>query len=434
MDLAAVSLIIVVVLVLVFLAAGVHIGVALGIGAIVGTTIFTGNISIGFSLIHMVSVSVTTTYGFLVIPLFILLGNIASESGIAKDLFDAAVRWVGKLPGGLAVTTILTCAGMAAITGTSLGTAATMTRIALPELRRHNYSEELSVGTIALGGTLSIMIPPSITMVLYGIFAEQSIGKLLIAGILPGILNALLYILLIIGRCIFTPSLGPKGERFDWLDRWISLFKILPFIAIVLMILFGILFGVFTPVEASGVGVFLVFVLGLFRRQLGIRVFLNALAETAITSAAIMILVVGCIMFTKFLALTGFNETITNLIVTFDLRDFSLFLVIIALYLFLGMFMEATSILALTIPLLIPVIIRAGWDPIWFGVIAVGMMEVASVTPPVGLNLYVVKSAAPEVPMKTIYIASIPFWLCDITGILIIYFVPQIALILPGLM
>jgi C4-dicarboxylate transporter DctM subunit len=424
----------IVLLILFLLATGVHIGVALAIGSIVGTTVFTGNINSGLSLVHLTSVSVTTTYGFLVIPLFILLGNFASEAGIARDLFDAAVRWVGRLPGGLAVTTILTCGGMAAITGTSLGTSATMTKIALPELRRHKYSEELSVGTIALGGTLAIMIPPSITMVLYGIFAEQSIGRLLIAGILPGILNALLYITLIIGRCILNPSHGPKGPKFDWLERWLFLVKILPFVLIVLVVIFGMLFGVFTPVEASAIGTFLVFLLSLLIKRFVLQKFINALIETGITTAAIMILVVGCIMFTKFLALTGFNVFVTDLIVSYDLPPFSLFLVIIALYFFLGMFMEATSILALTVPLLIPVVIKTGWSPIWFGVIAVAMMEVASVTPPVGLNLYVVKSAAPEVSMKTIYLASIPFWLCDITGIFIIYFFPQLALLLPKLM
>lgn len=424
----------VVFVILLLMASGTNIGVALAVGSIVGTILFTGKIGSGLSLVHMVSVSVTMTYGFLVIPLFVLLGNIASESGIARDLFDAAIRWAGRMPGGLAVTVILTCAGLAAITGTSLGTTATMTKIALPELRRYRYSEGLSVGAIALGGTLSIMIPPSITMVLYGIFAEQSIGRLLIAGILPGFLIAGLYILLIIVRCTLKPSLGPKGPKYGWNDRWVFLIKIIPFVVVILMVLFGMLLGVFTPVEASAIGVSLIFFLALLKSRLTLRGFANAVMETAITTAAIMILVVGCIMFTKFLAMTGFNEIITEMIISYEFAPFSLFLVIVGLYFFLGMFMEATSILALTVPLLIPVIIKAGWSPIWFGVIAVAMMEIASVTPPVGLNLYVVKSTAPEVPMRTIYMASIPFWLCNIAAIFILYFIPQIALVLPNLM
>jgi tripartite ATP-independent transporter DctM subunit len=278
------------------------------------------------------------------------------------------------------------------------------------------------------------MIPPSITFVIYGLFAEQSIGKLLIAGILPGVLNAFLYVLQIIIRCKIAPYLGPVGPRFKWREKIGSLISVIPFISIVLAIVLGILFGIWTPVEASAVGVVAVFLMGVLRRRFELKQLSQALMDSVCGAASVMVLVIGALTFSSFLALTGYNEIITDAVVELGLAPFQLFLVFLLLFMALGMFLEATSIIALTVPLMMPAVETMGWDPIWFGVIMVALMEVAAVTPPVGLNLYAVKAAAPEIPTKVIFLGAIPFWLCDVTGIFVIFFVPSIALFLPGLM
>lgn len=430
------SLIVALILVFVLLGTGVYIGIAMGVAGIIGIILFTGSLDRGLGLILDTSVWVGTTYGFIVIPMFIMLGVFASISGIAADLFKADYRWVGRLPGGLAITTVITCAGMAAITGSSLGSVAAMMPIAFPEMRKYNYNQAFSVGTIAVAGTLAIMIPPSIAFVVYAIFADQSVGKLLISGILPGLLLAALYSTQIIIRCMIDPSLGPKGAKFTWRERWTSLIGVVPFVSLMLTIFFGIMFGIWTPVESAAVGVVIVFIMVLYRQrgQLKLDNILKPLMDAVVTNASIMILVIGCMIFSKFLSLSGFSEIATNGIVNLGLSPFLLFMLIVLIYLILGMFLEATSIMALTIPLMMPVVKAMGWDPIWFGVIVVCMMELAAVTPPVGLVLYVVKAIQPEVSLREISLGCLPFWLCNIVAIIILYFVPQIALLLPSLM
>lgn len=434
MDIASISVLVAVAIVFIFLACGIPIGVTLGIAGVVGAIVFTGRPETGLGIPLIQAVSMCTTYGFIVLPMFMLMGSLAAQAGIARDLFDAAHRWVGRLPGGLAVSTVVTCAGMAAITGSGVATAAAMTGIALPELRRYKYKDSLSIGTITVGGTLAIMIPPSVTFIIYAIFAEQSIGKLLISGILPGLLIAALYSIQVIIRCIIQPDLGPAGPRFSWRERLRSLLGVLPFLLTLLFIWLGIMFGIWTPVEASAGGVVLVFIMGLSRRRLNLRPIISSLIDAVLGAASVMVVVIGALTFSTFLALSGYSETITKAIVGLGLHPFELYLVLIFIYFILGMFMEATSIIALTVPIFMPVVNSMGWDPIWFGVILVCMMEVAAVTPPVGLNLYAVKAAAPDIPTETIYKGAIPFWVCNIIAILILYLVPQIALFLPNRM
>jgi len=419
----------------VFLAIGIPIGVVLAIAGMAGIIIFTGRVdTTAFCLPFLQSVQVTTTYSFLVIPMFMLLGELAAGIGLSKDLFDTSYRWLGNFRGGLAISTVVTCAGMASITGSSVATAAAMTKIALPELREHKYKDELSVGTITVGGTLAIMIPPSITLVVYAIFAEQSIGKLLMAGILPGFLIGTLYTLLIILRCQLQPSLGPRGPKFSLREKLLSLTKVGPFLLLILTILLGILFGIWTPVEASGVGVIVVLVMGLVRRRIKLRALIASIIEAVVSSASVMILIIGAFVFARYLAISGLNVSIINTIFGWDLSPFSLFLTIVLLYIILGMFLDPASMQALTICLLVPVITAQGWSLIWFGVIVVSLIEIGLVTPPVGLNLYAVKAAAPELPLQLIYFSCIPFWLCNIVAIIILYFVPDIALMLPNMM
>ena len=434
MDPAALSMLVALALMVPLFLAGVHIGVVLGISGVIGSIVFTGNVATGFNLPLIQAISVSASYSLMVIPLFIGLGALAAASGMTTDLFNMSYRWVGRVPGGIGVATVAACAGMASITGSSVATSAAMARIALPELRRFNYDEGLSVGVVAAGGTVAIMIPPSITLILFAIFAEQSVGKLLIAGILPGLLSSLLYAVMIIGRCKLNPRLGPIGPKFNWREKWSSVPNVVPFVGIVLVILLGILFGIWTPTESAAVGVVFVMLVGLVRRRLSLARLAEAFVDAVVSSASVLMVVIGSLIFSNFLALNGFSEIITEEIVALDLSPFALFVMFMFFYLVLGTVMEPTGILALTIPLVMPIVAVVGWSPIWFGVILVKMMEVAAVTPPVGLNLYAVKAAVPEVPISTIYRGTVFFWLIDIAVVFLLYLLPIIVLVLPNLM
>ncbi len=433
MDAGTLSLVVAMVLLVSLLAAGVHIGAALALVGIVGSYVFLGNWTSGLNLLLLHAVDISSSYTMMVIPLFILMGSLASSAGITKELFSLFYRNFGRLPGGVAVATIGTCAGMAAITGSSVATSGAMSRIALPELRRFGYDERMSTGAIATGGTLSIMIPPSITLVLYAIFAQQSVGKMLVAGIVPGLLLAAGYIALIIVRCRIDPRLGPPGPRFPWNERFVSLPAVLPFLLVVASVIMGILFGIWTPVESAAVAVVLVTLICVLQKRLDFRRFFTACRDAVNMSASVFIVVIGSMVFSGFLALNGFSDLIAESILEMGLGPFALLLLLMAIYIFLGMFMEVSSLLALTIPLVMPIVQTVGWNPIWFGVIVVSLMEVAIVTPPVGLNLYAVKAAAPGVSLKTIYVGAAQFWIVNVLLILLMFAFPQIALILPNM-
>lgn len=433
MDPATSSLLLSLGIIVILLAASVHIGVVLALAGMVGTYFFVGNWTAGINMLFIQSMDVSGSYALMVIPLFIVLGSLASASGITSDLFTLFYRWFGRVRGGVAIATIGTCAGMASITGSSVATSAAMSRIALPELRRYKYNEAISVGAIATGGTLSIMIPPSITLVLYAVFAQQSVGKMLVAGILPGLVLTFGYALLVYLRCWQNPSLGPAGPRFTMRERLQILPRVLPFIGIVLAVILGILFGIWTPVESAAVAVVLVAIIAFMRGRLTIPVLLGAFRDAVVMSTSVFIIVIGSLVYSSFLALNGFSDLMAQTIIDLELGPFPLFLLLLGVYLMLGMFMEVSSLLALTIPLVMPIVATVGWDPIWFGVIVVAMMEVAAVTPPVGLNLYAVKAAVPDVRLQTIYKGAVPFWLVNMAVIGILYLFPQIALLLPNM-
>jgi tripartite ATP-independent transporter DctM subunit len=415
--------------------AGVQIGVTLGITGMTGIYLFTGgNLTAVLSQPYIQGLDVGQTYAFIVIPLFIALGTIAGQSGITNDLFTAFSRWVGHVPGGIAVATIGTAAGLASITGSSLGATAAMAKLAMPELRRFRYQDRLSAGAVAMGGTVAAMIPPSITMVLYGIFSDTSIGKMLIAGVLPGLLTCALYALMIAARCKVWPELGPPGPHFSWLERCRAVPPVMPFVLIVSLIIAGILFGVWTPVESAAAGVVLVLVLAIWRRQMSWRRLFFALTDAAIICASIQIIVIGSLIFSNFLVLSGFSELATGAILALNLSPLSMFVALVAVYLVIGTMMEVASTLALTIPLVMPIVAAMGWDPVWFGVILVSVMEISAVTPPVGLSLYVVKATVPDLTLTDICMGALPFWLMNLLAIAIIYAFPQIALVLPNMM
>ena len=428
------SLILAAAILLPLMALGVQVGVALGLAGIAGSILITGNFSTCFALPMIQSLDVSKSYTFMVIPLFIAMGSIAERSGVTSDLFLAFYRWFGHIRGGIAVSTIATCAGMSAITGSSMAVSASMAKIALPELRRYQYNDRLSLGAIAMGGTLAIMIPPSITLVLYAIFAEQSVGQMLIAGILPGFLIAILYVAKIVLRCKFNPSLGPAGPHFSWKDRVAALWGVVPFFSIVLAIILGILYGVWTPSEAAATGLVLVLIMSVGRRRLTIRVIVDAAIDAVAISASIMLVVIGSMIFSNFIALNGVSGLIASGILELGLSPLSLFAFLVVIYVGLGMFLEATSILALTVPLVLPIAVATGWSAVWFGVVLVCLMEVAAVTPPVGLNLFVMKATIPDVSLKAIYLGAAPFWAVNLLVVFILYFYPDIVLVLPTAM
>jgi len=414
--------------------AGVQIGVCLGLGGIVGTYLFLGNWTAGMNMVLLQAVDITSSYTLMVIPMFVLLGSIGATSGITSDLFNAFYRWLGRVPGGVAVATISTCAAMASITGSSVAVATAMTRVALPALRNFNYDERLSLGCIAMGGTLAIMIPPSIAFVLYGIFAEQSIGRLLIAGLIPGLFTAALFAIKIVVRCKLDPTLGPRGPVFSWRQKFESLAWFLPFFGIVFLVFAGILLGIWTPVESGAGGAILVLLLAAWRRSVTFQGLIRACRDAAMASASIFIIVIGSMTFGQFLALNGFSDRFAAWIIGMEFSRFELFCLFVAIYIVLGCLMEVTSILALTIPLVLPIVIKVGWDPIWFGVIIVLLMEIAAVTPPVGLNLYAMKATLPDIDLHRIYMGAIPFWLVVVGVIFTLYALPDLALWLPARM
>jgi len=416
------------------LAAGVQVGVVLALAGMAGSVVMTGSWATAMALPLLQSLDVSSSYTLMVIPLFVAMGAVAEKTGVTGDLFVAFYRWVGHLRGGIGVATIATCAGMSAITGSSMAVSASMAKVALPELRRYGYDDKLSLGTIAMGGTLAIMIPPSITLVLYAIFAEQSVGQMLIAGVLPGFMIAFLYVVKIAIRCRIDPALGPAGPRFDWRARLVSAGLVLPFLCVVALVVAGILFGIATPSESAAIGLALVMIIGALRRTLTVRIVLLAALEAVNVSAAIMLIVIGSMIFSNFIALNGVSDVLSAYVISLQLEPFILYLLIVAIYFVLGMFLEATSILALTVPLFLPIVVATGWHPVWFGIILVCLMELAAVTPPVGLNLFVMKATVPDVTLQDIYRGAAPFWVMNVLAIFILYLYPEIALVLPTAM
>lgn len=373
-----------------------------------------------------------SNFNLLVIPMFVLMGNLAGVSGMSNDLFNAAYRWMGHLRGGLASATIAACAGFAALSGSSLASAVTMGRVALPEMRRYKYADGLATGSVAAGGTLGFLIPPSGGMIIYAVLTEQSIGKLFMAGVIPGIVLSLLFIGAIYLVVLRKPEAGPPGPRSSRAERMSSLFNALPIVGVVLLTIGGMYTGFFTPVEASSVGAFLTFVVAAARRQLSWPKMAQVVLETMSATATVFLIIIAAFVFIPFMSLTELPAQLVTLLTDLPIGDVGILLVIILIYMFLGMFLEGIAMLVLTIPVVIPIAIGLDWDLIWFGIIIVIVLEMGMISPPVGINVFVVKSIAPDVPMGTIFRGIWPFWfaMAAMIGLLILF--PQIALYLPN--
>lgn len=373
-------------------------------------------------------------YELSVIPLFVLMGNIASVSGMSRDLYAAAYAWIGPMRGGLASATVVGCSGFAALSGSSVASAVTMGRVALPEMQRYRYDPRLATGAVAAGGTLGILIPPSTGFVIYAILTEESIGQLFMAGIIPGLLLTGLFILTVLILTGLKPSLGPRGPAVTMDEKLRSLIQAGPMVGIVVATIGGIYLGVFTPVEAAGVGAFLASLVALKRRALTWTNIQDILLNTVRTTAMCFLILIGAHVFSPFLALTHIPDILGDALLGLEVNRYVILLLILGAYILLGTFLEGFAMLVLSIPIVFPLIVALGFDPIWFGVVVVITLEMGLISPPIGVNVFVVKGIAEGVPMRDVFIGIAPFWLAMLVCLILLVLVPELALILPETM
>jgi C4-dicarboxylate transporter, DctM subunit len=417
----------------VLLAFRMYIGMAMALIGFLGLIKLSG-IAAASSILGIVPFSEGSSYTLSVIPLFVLMGQFAFISGISSDIYKTVYAWMGHFRGGLAMATIVACAGFAAVCGSSLATGATMGMVAIPEMKKYKYDPRLATGCVAAGGTLGILIPPSIGFVIYGLLTEQSIGRLFMAGVLPGLLLAGLFIMAVYLQCMRNPEMGPPGEATSWMEKIKSLGGTWGMLLLFLLVMGGIYFGVFTPTEAAGIGAFGAFLIALIRRKINFQGLVQCLMETGKTTAFIFMIIIGANIFSVFLGLTRLPMGLADFVGNLELPTIFILVGIILIYVALGCVMDCYAIMILTIPILFPVIEALYIDPIWFGVLMVIVLEVGLITPPVGLNVFVLKGAAPDVPLTTIFKGIWPFLIAAILAIAIIIIFPQIALYIPSKM
>jgi tripartite ATP-independent transporter DctM subunit len=365
---------------------------------------------------------------FVTVPLFVLMGQLFFHAGLAGDLYEGLRKWVGRVPGSMAIASVLACGGFGAVTGSSIATVATMGTIVMPEMRRYHYNARLATGALAASGTLGILIPPSLIFIFYGVMTETSIGALFIAGIVPGVLTALMFSGLILVRCTLDPALGPKGPPTSWRERVASIGKLGPVTALFILIIGGIYAGIFTPTEAAGVGCVGVLVMATVRRKLNAAAIAAALRSTALISAMIFAIIIGGYLVARFLAVTGVTDFLVEAIIAANLNRVGLLLLLIALYFVLGAMLDVFGMLVLTIPFVFPVVTELGIDPVWFGVFVVIMAELALITPPIGANVFIMRRVAPEVPMEEIFLGVFPFVIGELGVLALLILFPELAL------
>ena len=413
------------------MAVRVPIGIAMGIAGVGGFALLSGTTP-ALNLLANVPLSVLTDYNLIVIPMFILMGAFASHSGMSTELFKAGRAWLGHRRGGLALASIAACGGFSAINGSSVATAATMTQVALPEMRRAGYHPGFSAGLIAAGGTLGIMIPPSVIMVLYGIMTETDITKLFAAGIVPGIMAIGFYCLVVAIVARLRPDTMPRGERLGWGERFASLRPLWAVVVLFVFVLGGIYGGLFTVQEAAGVGAIGTLAIGMLRGRLGWKQIKAALIGALRVSSAIMMIVVGAYLFGYFLTITQFTQNAVEFLVHLPVGPYGVLALIMVGYLILGAVMDELAMILLTVPIVFPAMMQLGFDPVWFGVIVVMAVTFGMICPPVGMNVFVINSIARDVPLGAIYKGTMPFIAVDVLRLLILCAFPALSLWLPG--
>ncbi|MDP9604717.1 TRAP transporter, DctM subunit [Variovorax sp. YR750] len=408
----------------------VPVGMAMGLVGVVGYSYLVGP-GPALKLVGQTSMRTVTDYTFGVIPMFMLMGALVSVSGVSRELFKAANSMIGHLRGGLGVATVVACGGFAAICGSSVATAATFSAVAYPEMRRFNYPQSFSTGVIAAGGTLGAILPPSTVLAVYAILTQQDIGKLFMAGIVPGILAMAMYVLTIAVIVKTRPGWLPGGEVKPWSERLKDLKNVWAPLVLFVFVIGGLYGGFFTPTEAGGVGASGAFILGLVRRKLDGPKIREALLSATRTAAAVFTVLIGALLFGYFLTITQSPQKLTEFLTGLGIGRYGVLALIMLMYLVLGCLMDAMAMIILTVPIIYPVIVHLGFDPIWFGVIIVMTVELGLIHPPVGMNVFVIKSVVKDVSFTTIFKGVLPFIVTDIVRLVILIAFPIIALWLP---
>jgi tripartite ATP-independent transporter DctM subunit len=415
------------------------IAFAMGLVGMVGYMIETSYRG-AISMVGRLIIDTSQDYGLSVVPLFVLMGLLVNKSGISRELYQVSNAFLGHMRGGLAMATVVACGGFAAICGSSLATAATMSKVAMPEMRKYGYADSLSTASIAAGGTLGILIPPSVILVIYGLLTETSIGKLFIAGIIPGVMGILFYLLAVRITVARNPDAGPAGPRTDWAGRVAALKGVWA-----VLLLFGLVIGglygaldfwplhlAFSPTEAAGMGAAGAFLIALARGGLSFAALREVLSETATTTASLFSVLIGAWVFSNFVNIAGLPEALQSGVTSLGLSPWMVMVLIVLIYVALGCVFESLSMLLLTVPIFFPLVTGLGFDPVWFGIIVVVVTEISLITPPVGLNVFILKGVVGDVSTATIFRGVTPFWLVDILRLLLLLLIPGLVLFLPS--
>jgi C4-dicarboxylate transporter DctM subunit len=411
---------------------GIELGFAMAVIGFLGFG-YIVSFSAALNLLAKDIFDVFSSYGFTVIPLFVLMGQVAFNAGIAKRLYNTAFRFIGHVPGGMAMATVAGATAFKAICGSSPATAATFASVAVPEMDRYNYDKKLSTGIVATVGTLGVLIPPSVTLIVFGIITELSIGRLFLAGIVPGLIIAFFFIVIIYAWCKINPNLGPKGERSTWKERFASLPEFALVVVIFLLMIVGLMKGIFTPTEAGSVGTALVLILSLLRRDMNFKGYIKSVAESLRTACMVLMLIAGSTILGHFLAVTKLPMLAADWVVALPLNKYVIMIIISFIYQTGGSFIDDLAFMILATPIFYPVIIKLGFDPLWFGMIIAITVMVGVVIPPVAINVFVVKNIT-KVPFNTIYKGVYPFLISLVVVAALLFFFPQIATFLPNLM
>lgn len=412
---------------------GMNIGMTMFIVGLIGMIAVKG-MPAAIGILRQVPSSQASSYTLSVIPLFVLMGNAVFESGISDGLFDTAKKWLSRLPGNLACATVLACAVFGSVCGSTIATTATMGTVAFPKMKEAGYSERLAIGSIAVGGGLGILIPPSTTMIIYGVATENSIGKLFAAGVFPGLLCTAIIILQILIMIKFNPSLAPKGVKCSWLERFKSLKSIVSVVILFVIVLGGMFAGFFTVNEAASIGAFAAILMMIFNRRMSFKSLKSILFSTIQTTGMCFLLMIGAQVFSSFLTMTKMPMVVAGIVADMDVSRYVIFAVIVLIYFVMGCIMDAVPMILLTMPVFYPIMIELGFNTIWFGVIIVLVVNLGNITPPVGLNCYVVAGTVKDVPLSTIFRGALPFVFALIVTLVIICIFPQIALFLPSVL
>jgi tripartite ATP-independent transporter DctM subunit len=407
----------------------VPLGFALMSVSIAGITFLNGW-DVARIMIPMTFSDAVFSYELAVVPLFILMGNVLTRTGISNDLFRAANAFLAPVRGGLALATIVTCAGFSAVCGSSFATAATMAKVAYPSMKKYGYSQSLASATIAAGGTLGILIPPSIILMIYGILTQTNIGQLFVAGVLPGLLGLAMYMAVIYVIAWLRPHEAPRGESSTASERWLALKGVWPFFLLFTLIIGGLYAGLFTPTEAGGIGAGVAMMVAMLQRRMSRSILSETLLETAYTSVMLYVVLFGAMLFSQLVTFSGLADGLLNLVLGSGLSQLGVLIAILAVFLVLGCVMDSMAIILIFVPLFAPTLVAQGYDMVWFGIIVVVLTEIGLITPPIGMNVFVLKANLPDVPVGQIFKGLIPFIGVDLLRLALLVSFPAISLVL----